>query len=322
MTLRRCAALVFTTVLLVAGCSSSNDQPPSAGGNAEVGTTSDINPQDPANLRQGGSLRLALPSFPANFNTLHIDGNEGPVAAMMRWTLPRAFRVGPDGSTTVNTDYFTSIELTSEDPQVVTYTINPQATWSDGTPITWEDIASQTNATNGKNKDFAIASAAGSDRVASVTRGVDDRQAVMTFAAQYTEWQGMFAGNGMLLPKAMTENPEVFNRGQLSQPGPSAGPFIRHGVEVIAGVDEAGRGACAGPVVAGAAVLPPGEAGVVPGLADSKLLTEKGRERAYAEADRAPGGLVGGGRRLARRVRPARDARRQRRGAAPRRWPS
>jgi ribonuclease HII len=55
----------------------------------------------------------------------------------------------------------------------------------------------------------------------------------------------------------------------------------RHGVSVIAGVDEAGRGACAGPLVAGAAILPPGRAGIVPGLADSKLLTEKAREKAY-----------------------------------------
>jgi ribonuclease HII len=57
----------------------------------------------------------------------------------------------------------------------------------------------------------------------------------------------------------------------------------RHGVEVIAGVDEAGRGACAGPLVAGAAILPPGKAGIVPGLADSKLLSEKARERAYTQ---------------------------------------
>jgi ribonuclease HII len=55
----------------------------------------------------------------------------------------------------------------------------------------------------------------------------------------------------------------------------------RVGIEPIAGVDEAGRGACAGPLVAGAAILPPGKAGVIPGLADSKLLTEKARERCY-----------------------------------------
>src|SRR5690606_6551419 len=54
-----------------------------------------------------------------------------------------------------------------------------------------------------------------------------------------------------------------------------------HGLEPIAGVDEAGRGACAGPLVAGAAILPPGRSGIVPGLADSKLLTAKARERCY-----------------------------------------
>ena len=55
----------------------------------------------------------------------------------------------------------------------------------------------------------------------------------------------------------------------------------RAGIDPIAGVDEAGRGACAGPLVAGAAILPAGKAGIIPGLADSKLLTEKARERCY-----------------------------------------
>nr|WP_221634196.1 ribonuclease HII [Nocardioides luti] len=55
----------------------------------------------------------------------------------------------------------------------------------------------------------------------------------------------------------------------------------REGIEPVAGVDEAGRGACAGPLVAGAAILPAGKAGIIPGLADSKLLTEKARERCY-----------------------------------------
>ena len=57
----------------------------------------------------------------------------------------------------------------------------------------------------------------------------------------------------------------------------------RAGMSHIAGVDEAGRGACAGPLVAGAAILRPGKGGEIPGLADSKLLTEKARERCYAQ---------------------------------------
>ena len=140
-------------------------------------------------------MRLALTEFPANFNQLHIDGNTGDVGTIARPTLPRAFRIAPDGSLTVNTDYFTDVKLTSTNPQVVTYTINPKAVWSDGTPITWEDIAADINATNGKDKRFAIASSAGSDRVASVTRGVDDRQAIVTFAKPFAEWRGLFSGN-------------------------------------------------------------------------------------------------------------------------------
>ncbi len=57
----------------------------------------------------------------------------------------------------------------------------------------------------------------------------------------------------------------------------------RAGLAPIAGVDEAGRGACAGPLVAAAAILPEGKAGIVPGLADSKLLTARARERCYEQ---------------------------------------
>jgi ribonuclease HII len=62
----------------------------------------------------------------------------------------------------------------------------------------------------------------------------------------------------------------------------------RRGFTAVAGADEAGRGACAGPLVAAACVLPAGRRGRVPGLADSKLLTAAARERVYAEVvDRA-----------------------------------
>ena len=62
----------------------------------------------------------------------------------------------------------------------------------------------------------------------------------------------------------------------------------RRAFEAVAGADEAGRGACAGPLVAAACVLPAGRRGRIPELADSKLLTAAARERVYAEVvDRA-----------------------------------
>jgi len=222
-TVRRLALLALAVVLIVSGCANGYQDLPEARA-AAVGTTSDINPRDPSTLRDGGNLRLALTEFPANFNELNIDGNTSDTASIVNPTLPGAFITQADGSLKLNTDYFLGAELTGSNPQVVTYTINPKATWNDGTPITWEDLKATVDACSGKDKRYLIASRAGFERVESVTRGVDDRQAVITFAQPYSEWQAMFAGG--MQPRSMMANPDVFNTGQLDAPGPSAGPFV------------------------------------------------------------------------------------------------
>lgn len=51
----------------------------------------------------------------------------------------------------------------------------------------------------------------------------------------------------------------------------------------IAGVDEAGRGPLAGPVVAAAVILPPGAAEQLPGLDDSKKLSASARDRLFSQ---------------------------------------
>jgi ribonuclease HII len=57
----------------------------------------------------------------------------------------------------------------------------------------------------------------------------------------------------------------------------------RAGFAPVAGIDEAGRGACAGPLVVAAVVLDPARIKRMRGLADSKLLSPAAREDAYAE---------------------------------------
>ena len=59
--------------------------------------------------------------------------------------------------------------------------------------------------------------------------------------------------------------------------------LARAGFAPVAGIDEAGRGACAGPLVVAAVVLDPASIRRMPGLADSKLLTAAAREEAYAD---------------------------------------
>ncbi|BCJ72820.1 hypothetical protein CS0771_23640 [Catellatospora sp. IY07-71] len=57
----------------------------------------------------------------------------------------------------------------------------------------------------------------------------------------------------------------------------------RRGFLVVAGADEAGRGACAGPLVAAAVVLPEAKRAEIEGLTDSKLLTAATRDRMYEQ---------------------------------------
>ena len=78
---------------------------------------------------------------------------------------------------------------------------------------------------------------------------------------------------------------------RVSVPRKGAGPYAfdnavrRAGFPRVAGLDEAGRGACAGPLFAAAVVL--GETTRISELADSKLLTAAARERVEARIKRS-----------------------------------
>ncbi|NKY49954.1 ABC transporter family substrate-binding protein [Nocardia vermiculata] len=215
-------AVAIGTGIALAGCSSVD----TTGGPAALGTADDINPQPREAVRDGGNLRLAVSSFPANWNALTVDGNNLEIAEIVWPLMPRSYITDAAGNLTIDKNYFTDIQLTGTDPQQVTYTINPKAVWSDGSPITWEDIASQAHALSSADTRYQIAINSGFDRVEKVERGVDDRQAVITFKEHYADWRGQFAGNSMLYPKSVTADPEAFNHALLNGISLTAGPFV------------------------------------------------------------------------------------------------
>lgn len=59
--------------------------------------------------------------------------------------------------------------------------------------------------------------------------------------------------------------------------------LARRGFSPVAGADEAGRGACAGPLVVASAMLPQRRSAHVSGLGDSKLLSPSARQEAFGE---------------------------------------
>ena len=55
------------------------------------------------------------------------------------------------------------------------------------------------------------------------------------------------------------------------------------GAQLIGGIDEAGRGPLAGPVVVAGVIMPLGDADIIAGVNDSKKLTAKKRDKLYDE---------------------------------------
>ncbi|WP_067532404.1 ABC transporter family substrate-binding protein [Nocardia crassostreae] len=205
--------------LLVSGCSADEG----TGGTAEIGTTAAINPHPVEDLQDGGNLRLEVSSFPSTFNYLHIDGGDSDTSAIIAPTMPSNFTSNAAGELTVDHNFYTDIQLTGTSPQQVTFTLNPKAVWSDGSPITWEDLRSQWQALNGSNPEYLINYSSGFDRVAKVERGVDDRQAIVTFDKPYSEWKQLY---GILYPKQITGTPEAFENAARNDAPLSAGPFM------------------------------------------------------------------------------------------------
>lgn len=210
---------VLGVAILTAGCVGAPG--PALPGSVERGVQ-DLNPRDSTTLRDGGDLRLPLIALPENFNNLHLDGGVDTTRQVLWTVLPRVFNRGADGGAELDREYMESAEITSTDPQVVTYLIRPQARWDDGQPITWQDFAAQASALDGTDPAFQRLDIAGYDTIDRVERGAGDNEVRVTFDRPTPEWQGLFSP---LYPASTTSDPERFNTGWRDAPLVTAGPF-------------------------------------------------------------------------------------------------
>jgi peptide/nickel transport system substrate-binding protein len=231
---KRQGIVVLCLLLLGAGCSGggskkdggSASKPGGAAGANDIATT------DRADLADGGKLTWPLDTFPPNFNLNELDGALGDNASVMGALMPGMFNIDASAQPVVNTDYAASAVLTATQPkQIVTYKLNPKATWDDGTPITEADFEAQWKALSGTNADFHIASANGYEKIESVVKGADDKEIVVTFAAPFVDWQALFSP---LYPASTNRVPAVFNDGWKEKALTTAGPFKMASVDPTA----------------------------------------------------------------------------------------
>lgn len=218
-------AAIAAFSLVLTGCSRADEDPGntsgSGGGDAiEIGAN-DINAQEYDAVGEGGTLRLGINAYPANFNSFTADGNEVNTSNIMEAIYPSLYTYTADGQIIENDLYTERLELTSEDPMTFEVELKEGLTWSDGTPIDWTSVKNGVEAMN--EPDFNVATREGFELVESVEQGDNEQTAVVTLKKGeiYADWQGL----AQVMPDALVESADMFNEGWVEEPLVTAGPY-------------------------------------------------------------------------------------------------
>ncbi|MFH8346085.1 ABC transporter family substrate-binding protein [Streptomyces sp. NPDC018045] len=231
-------ALVATAVvssLALTACGGPDDERGDGRPKPPPKTTAlDINRTDPAQLKQGGTLNWAIDQFPVQFNEMETDGNQAATNAVVEAVMPSLWHSAPNGEQVPNKAFLLDAASRTEGgKQVVTYHLNPRAKWSDGTPVTYRDLAANVRALSRKDAAFKVGSPAGYEDVASVRRGKDDHEAVLTFGKPYADWRALFGApnNTPLYPAKYMADAKGFTTGYLNRIPVTANAYKLGGID-------------------------------------------------------------------------------------------
>lgn len=209
------AASAVTLAMGAAGCSPLPD------------TEADV-ADDVAKVKAGGSITLAATSPIEDWNPLSAAGDTTG-QRQQQWPLyPHPFLTMPDTSVVVNEALLESAEVTSEDPMTVVYKIQPDAVWSDGTPITADDFV-YTQAVQDPEScaDCLAAFTDGYSSIDSVTGSDEGKTVTMVYRTPFSQWRSLF---NYLLPAHVADEygdlAVSFNQGfSQNVPAVSGGPY-------------------------------------------------------------------------------------------------
>lgn len=190
------------------------------------------NPKSRDQIKDGGTATFPVAEVGPDFNYFSVNGN----TTYMKWfwlcynSAVVPFRCNPTASKFEPDPNFVDSSSVKEvdGKEVVTINIAEKATFNDGTPIDWRAVEAAWTVNNGKNSDYTPASTDGWSQVESVTKGDNDKQAIITFSQPYYPYEALV---GFLHPSAAT--PEVFNNGWKMNPHNEwgCGPFVVDSVD-------------------------------------------------------------------------------------------
>ncbi|GAA0592383.1 ABC transporter family substrate-binding protein [Streptomyces crystallinus] len=219
-------ALLAAISVAATACQSSSgkDAAPADGQGERKAASSvvDYNPQPYDNIKDGGTY-TTVGTFDEQGNPFNVNATL-TASRVWSWYNADAITYSPTGEVQYNPDYYSDVKVSVEGGnQKVTLTINPKAAFNDGTPIDWTAIQATWKANNGSDKAFAASSTDGYDRITSVEKGADAKQAVITFKGVNAAWSSLFTT--FLHPKAATV--DNFNKAYVKTAHPEwgAGPY-------------------------------------------------------------------------------------------------
>ena len=219
-------ATLSAAALALTGCAanSGGGSNKAVGGlDIEVNPAGDYNEKSRDELKDDGELTLPIGELTEQQNTFHAN-MVTDTRTVWGWYNPQLALYDGEGNYTPNPDY---IDEAKEDKKgkntVVTFKVNKDATFNDGTPIDWKAFENTWRFNNGKDEDVQVNATDGFERITSVEKGATDKDVVVTFDGPYPWWQGLF--NELLHPAI--DSPEKFDKAYLGKLNPQygAGPF-------------------------------------------------------------------------------------------------
>ena len=200
----RLFALLTVLVLIAAACGGDDDDSDAGGGDDTEDTGGDV--------PTGGELVVGAEQEPECVAWIKsCSGSSWGYWMMGVNTMPRSFDTAPDGDgwqVVYNEDLLTGepeVDDSNPDQPVITYSINPDAVWSDNTPITCDDFNfTWDQIVNGED----IYDPTGYTDIESV-ECPDPNTAVVTFATPFSGWKALFGGQFGIQPKHILEGTDI-----------------------------------------------------------------------------------------------------------------
>jgi peptide/nickel transport system substrate-binding protein len=213
-------AIAAATALVVAACGGDDDGATGTD-TGTTGTGTDTGTTDTTDTTSGTGegvtgevIAYGNAQEFSNYNNNLGTSNAVKNSIVLNEVQPSPFNfAGPTGGLEMDDELMDSVEIVSEDPQVIEYVVNADAVWSDGEPIDCDDFQLQYYANNGAYLQlddagepvidaetegevflFDLVGTTGYESMESVECSEDGKTITVTYAEPFADWQSVFGG--------------------------------------------------------------------------------------------------------------------------------